>query len=83
MVIGTSYGHQYSSEGKCNQGITSYVSAHDPGWGWMSRLRTPLKCYFIYSDLCRYFTSHLSEKKIIFGHLAPFMEGFHLTATET
>ena len=32
---------------------------HDPGWGKRLKSRTPLKCCYIFSDLCRYFTDHL------------------------
>ena len=38
--------------------VTSVVRVHDTEWGWRSTLMSPLKCYFIFSDLCIYFTSH-------------------------
>ena len=34
--------------------VTSHVRVHDTEWGWRSTLISPLKCYFIFSDLCIY-----------------------------
>ena len=47
--------------------MTFDLNVHDPDKDKRSEFRTHLKCYSIFSDLCRYFTNHLLENTHIWA----------------